>query len=237
MTTRYKTRAFVFKKTDVNESDRIFSVFTYEFGRLDIYAKAIRKISSKLKNGIDIFSLSEIEFIQGKNRKTLTDALKSNKSINDLEKLEVACRVSDVLDSFIKGQEKDKQTFDFLSDFFCKLSDSKNKIKNYQLVFQYFFWNFISLQGYGLQTKKCANCFGELNPNEIYFSAKEGGVVCKNCQAVDGDVKRINSDVVKLLRLILLKDWITLLKLKISPISQKLLQEASECARLNFCPS
>ena len=82
MTTRYKTRAFVFKKNDVNESDRVFSVFTDDFGRLDIFAKAIRKNVSKLRSGIDIFFFSEIEFIQGKNRKTLTDAVLKDKFNN-----------------------------------------------------------------------------------------------------------------------------------------------------------
>lgn len=75
MTTRYKTKVFVFKKNNINESDRMFSVFSDNFGRLDIFAKAIRKPVSKLRSGIDIFFLSEIEFIQGKNRKTLTDAV------------------------------------------------------------------------------------------------------------------------------------------------------------------
>ena len=71
MTLKYKTKALVFKKTDRNESDRVFSVFTENFGRLDIFAKAIRKNVSKLRSGIDIFFISDIEFIQGKNRKTL----------------------------------------------------------------------------------------------------------------------------------------------------------------------
>ena len=48
MTTRYKTKAFVFKKNERNESDGFFSVFTDGFGRLDIFAKAIRKNASKL---------------------------------------------------------------------------------------------------------------------------------------------------------------------------------------------
>lgn len=43
MTVHYKTKGFVFKKNDANESNRIFSIFTADFGRLDIFAKAIRK--------------------------------------------------------------------------------------------------------------------------------------------------------------------------------------------------
>ena len=143
MTTQYKTTALVFKKDDRNESDRTFSVFTDDFGRLDIYAKAIRKITSKLRRDFDIFYLSEIEFIQGKSHKTLIDAIKIKKFDNigkDFKKLKIAYGVADMLDGFIKGQEKDSITFDMLVEFLNNLEDNSVKIKNYQLVYQYFFW-------------------------------------------------------------------------------------------------
>jgi len=239
MTTRYKTKAFVFRKNNINESDRVFSVFTDCFGRLDIFAKAIRKSTSKLKSGIDIFFMSEIEFIQGKNRKTLTDASTIEKFDNvcqDQEKFETANRISEVLNDFIKGEEKDNEVFELLTDFFNKLDNGSLKIKNHRLAFQYFFWNFISLQGYRLQVDNCAICTSKLNPYNIYFSNKEGGVVCKKCSVTDKSLKRINSDIVKILRLIFRKDWRTISKLKIEPSSQQLLEEVSENAIHVFCP-
>jgi DNA repair protein RecO (recombination protein O) len=231
MTTKYKTRAFVFKKNDVNESDRVFSVFTEDFGRLDIHAKAIRKTVSKLRSGVDIFFLSEIEFIQGKNRKTLTDAVKIKKFENitgDLQKLKIVYQIADILDNFIKGQEKDKETFDLLIETFDKLEDGLLKIKNHQLAYQYFLWSFISFQGYKSEVDNCAVCRQKLNPYNIYFSSKEGGIVCKKCSDLDKESKKINSDVVKILRLIFKKDWDTISKLKIEPASQKLLNDISE---------
>ncbi|MBU4204806.1 recombination protein O N-terminal domain-containing protein [Patescibacteria group bacterium] len=73
MALHYRTIGFVLKKNDIGEADRIFTVFTLDFGKVKISGKAIRKIASKLKGGIDVISLSEIEFIQGKAYKTLTD--------------------------------------------------------------------------------------------------------------------------------------------------------------------
>src|SRR3989344_4937084 len=125
MTTRYKTRAFVFKKNDINESDRFFSVFTDDFGRLDIFAKAIRKNASKLRSGIDIFFISEIEFIQGKSKKTLTDATIIEKFDNvwqDLEKFKIANKIGEILDNFIKGEEKDEEIFSLLNEVMEKLN-------------------------------------------------------------------------------------------------------------------
>ena len=75
MTLRYKTEGFVFKKEDNLDSNRIFSIFTKDFGKVEVLGRGIRKINSKLKGGIGLFSLSDIEFVQGKIRKTLTDAV------------------------------------------------------------------------------------------------------------------------------------------------------------------
>lgn len=239
MTTQYKTRAFVFRKSDRNEADRSFSVFTDNFGRLDVFAKSIRKITSKLRPDIDIFYFSEIEFVQGKSHKTLIDAAKIKRFdgiSKDLTRLNIIHKISGLLDSFIKGQEKDDETFDLLIDFLDKLEYGSDKIKNYQLAYQYFFWNFISLQGYKLEVNSCVICRSKLNPYSIYFSNKDGGTLCKGCLKSDKEVRKINSDVAKTLRLILKKDWETVSKLKIGAYSQGILEDISENAIHSFCP-
>ena len=75
MFVHHRTSGFILKKVDRKETDQLLTIYTKDFGKLEILAKAIRKISSKLKSGAEIFYLSEIEFIQGKTRKTLTDAI------------------------------------------------------------------------------------------------------------------------------------------------------------------
>jgi len=89
MAIHYRTQGFVLRKTDLREADQAFTIYTKDFGKLKILARAIRKIKSKLRSGIELFYLSEIEFIQGKNYKTLTDATVIEKFKNvkqDLEK-------------------------------------------------------------------------------------------------------------------------------------------------------
>lgn len=231
MTTRYKTKAFVFKKSDRNEADRFFSVFTNDFGRLDIFAKAIRKSASKLKGGIDTFFISEIEFIQGKNKKTLTDAVVVKKFDNiflDLEKFKIANKISGVVDSFIKGEERDENIFNLLYEVFDKLNSDKLNGKKSIFIYYYFLWNILSLLGYHQEVKNCTNCNDKLIPENIHFSNKEGGVICKGCLGKDISAQKINADVVKILRIILLKDWETLSKLKIEESSQKILENISE---------
>lgn len=231
MTVHYKTQAFVFKKNDINESDRVFSVFTDDFGRLDIFAKAIRKITSKLSPDIDTFYLSELEFIQGKNNKTLTDASvveKFNNISQDLVKFEIANKIGELLDNFIKGQEKDENLFNLINETFSKLNNYAPATKPYTLIYYYFLWNILSLLGYRPEAQKCNVCQQKLNPYNIYFSYKLGGVICKKCLNHDLDALKINSDIVKMLRLILKKEWEIMHRLKVEPASQILFQKISD---------
>lgn len=198
--TKYRTKGFVFKKSERGEADRNFSVFTEDYGRLEILGRAIRKNVSKLRAGIDIFYFSEIEFVQGKNYKTLIDASINKKLTGTINNFQVGYQISEMLDKFIKGQEPDRELFDLLTEVVDKL----NNCKKIELIYYYFVWNFLTMQGFGL--------------NE--------------------DLRKIiNSDVEKILQIILKKDWNILLRLKIDEKSLRLLKEVSSKAINSFCPS
>ncbi|OGZ68237.1 MAG: DNA repair protein RecO [Candidatus Staskawiczbacteria bacterium RIFCSPHIGHO2_02_FULL_34_9] len=216
MTTSYRTLGFIFKKEDKFEADRNFSVFTKDFGRVEVLGKSIRKIASKLRGGIEIFSFSEIEFVQGKVRKTLTDSV-AEKRFNNIykpEKLKISYNISEMLDDFLKGEEKDEKIMSLIEDVFTKLEDYKKE--NCSIVYYYFLWNFISLLGYEPELSNCPICQQKLNPYNLYFSNKEGGVICRSCYSLKKESLKIKSDIVKILRLILKKDFDILSRLKIS---------------------
>ncbi len=224
MFVHYRTQGFIFKKEDKGEADQLFSVYTKDFGKLEILGKAIRKISSKLRSGAEIFYLSEIEFIQGKVHKTLTDAIPIEKFTNlrkDLKRLVVAYKISETLDNLVKGQEPDKNIWQLLNETFHRLNNWKIenslKIENCKLkiVYFHFLWNLLSILGYQPELYNCALCQKKLIPEKLYFNPKEGGVICQNCFQKVKSGKEINPEIVKILRIILEKNWPILSKLKI----------------------
>ena len=89
-------------------------------------------------------------------------------------------------------------------------------------------YDHVLILGYGPELFKCAICQQKLNPYNLYFSNKEGGVICKDCSALKRDGVKIESNIVKILRLILKKDWEILLKIKIENELQKSLKEVSD---------
>jgi DNA repair protein RecO (recombination protein O) len=221
----YRTVGFILGKKDRGESDRVFTIYTKDFGKLELLAKGERKITSKLRGGLELFFLSEIEFIQGKNYKTLTDTVLVDdfKELKkDLKILGVLYKISEVLDSLVKEAEPDEKIWELLKEVFEKLSNIKPEI-----VYYYFFWNFLSFLGYQPELYHCSLCQKKLSPESIYFSPKEGGLTCGQCEKSIEPARKIESDAIKIIRIIVKKDWPVLKKLKIKKEELKALKSVS----------
>jgi len=231
MFVHYRSQGFILKKENRGESSQLFTVYTKRFGKLEISGKAIRKISSKLRSGIDIFYLSDIEFIQGKTHKTLTDAVLIEKFENirkNLRKLKIVSKISEVFNELVKGQEKDEKLWSLLDEIFNKLNNLQFTIYNLQLLYYYFLWNFLSILGYEPELYKCSICQKKLVAENLYFDPEEGGVVCGHCLGKNKQSKKIEQETVKIIRIFLKKDWQTLKKLKVNSDDLKVLKTISD---------
>lgn len=60
------TTGIILSRTDYGEADRILTVLTPDHGKLRLMARGVRKIKSKLAGGIELFSTSNITYIEGK---------------------------------------------------------------------------------------------------------------------------------------------------------------------------
>jgi len=229
MATYYKTKAFALKKKNWFEADQVLTVYTKDFGKLSILGKAIRKIKSKLRAGIGLFCALEIEFIQGRKGKTLTDAVSVKKFKNirgNLDRIEVAHRINATIDNLVKGQEKDTKIWDLLNQVFQELDKVglENKSGGNNLFYYYFFWNFVSFLGYQVDLYNCVSCRKKLVPEKLYFDLESKGIVCQSCHKKENQGQEISLEVVKILRLFLNKEINLLPKLKITDSCNNLLK-------------
>ena len=60
------SKGIILARTDFGEADRIITLLTPDHGKLRLMARGVRKVKSKLAGGIELFSVSNITFIQGK---------------------------------------------------------------------------------------------------------------------------------------------------------------------------
>lgn len=188
--THYRTKGIFLKKEDRGEADQVFTLFTEEFGKVRVLARGIRKITSKLRAGADVFYFSEIEFIQGKQYKTLTDAVLIDKFEGLRQspgRLEAAYKVADVLDCLTAGGQGDVRIWNLLHQTLQALFRSDvNNVNNANkdclgLTSTYFLWNLFGVLGYGPELYNCACCRRKLLPETFFFVPQEGGVVCWQC--------------------------------------------------------
>lgn len=180
---------------------------------------------------MELFYLTNIEFIQGKTYKTLTDTSLIENFPNlrkDLKRLKIGYEISEISDDLIKGQEKDEKVWDLLEEIFQRLNSFSLSVKECWLIYYYFVWNFLSILGYQPELNFCSICQKKLTPKSLYFSPKEGGIICFNCSEKVKEGKKIEVDVIKILRLILKKEMDFLRKLKIKKTHQQAIKDISE---------
>ncbi len=183
MFTHYRTEGVILRTRQTREADEIFTLYTKDFGKIDVVGRSIRKNSSKLRMNMSLFSHVEIGFIQGKSYHTLTDVILLNDFKNAKEalgKLSLFYRISEIFLVLVYGQEKDEKIFSFLLKSFQEIDKtvfSKNRLK---LFFCFFSFNLLYFLGYKMYIEKCVFCGGAVE-EDCYFNPKEGGVVCKSC--------------------------------------------------------
>ena len=222
----YRTKGVFIKREERGEADLLLTIYTEDFGKLVILGKAIRKIKSKLRAGAREFCLSEIEFIQGKTHKTLTEAMlidNFSEIRKDLDKTRIAFQICDILDRLVAEEQKDDQVWGLLIESFESLKIKNCKLK---IVYYFFLWNLLAILGYQPDLYQCAGCQKKLEPSNLYFNPRQGGLICQNC--FEKESIKITAEIVKVLRIILKRNWSLLLKLKISQDDQKLLERVSQ---------
>ena len=88
-----RTLAYVLKRTNYNEADRIVNLITPE-GKVSAIAKGMRREKSKLAGGIEMFSLVELNIHRGKGEIGVITSAKMLKYygnlVLDLKKMELA---------------------------------------------------------------------------------------------------------------------------------------------------
>ncbi|MFH1244328.1 MAG: DNA repair protein RecO [bacterium] len=67
-----KLEGIIINRQVVKDSDRFLTIFTKEMGKISVYARGIRSITSKRGSQLDLFSHIKFELIEQHDRRTLT---------------------------------------------------------------------------------------------------------------------------------------------------------------------
>lgn len=173
----YKTKAIVLAKKDTGEADRIYRVYSYEYGLLIFKAKGSRRIKSKLSPHLELFSESLLFIAKGNQMDVVTgtQTLISRAPIKkSLSKVAAASTVAAIILDFIKDRnellyKEANETLDAIAH------DPENEFKTATA----FGWRALSVSGFAPELKNCVVCERELAEDSYCFSGQGGGLLCK----------------------------------------------------------
>lgn len=122
------TKGIVLSRTDFGEADRIITVLTPDKGKLRLMAKGVRKVKSKLAGGIELFSVSQLTYIEGRGEigtliSTRLEKYYSN-IVKDINRVQLGYDLIKMLNRATED-EPEPEYFDLLETGFQSLDDSE----------------------------------------------------------------------------------------------------------------
>lgn len=133
----YKTQGIVLARKDYSETDRILSVYTQDFGRVTVLAKGVRKLQSKKRGHIEIFSHINFQVAKGKGIDILTEVMILNNFSQvrrDLKKVSLAYYFMEVIGKTTSEGAPNQKLFATILDYLRELEHSQ-KLKVLRLNF------------------------------------------------------------------------------------------------------
>lgn len=201
----FRTKAYVLRRTNYGEADRILNLITPE-GKISAIAKAVRKEKSKLAGSVEMFSLIDINIHQGKSEFGVITSAKMlkyyDKIVTSLNKMELAGFVLKKISLMAEHSDN--------SDFF-KITDqvlaSINDGFSLEIIEAWFLFNLLKASGEQINLYRDADGVELVADGEYEWDFHEDALRLK-------PGGRISADEIKMMRLMISSSLMTSLKVK-----------------------
>ena len=151
------TKAIVLKRINFSEAERILTVITPEQGRVSMLAKGVRRAKSKLAGGLELFSESDITYIDGRSELKTIISTRLNVHFNHIvEDIQKTMLAYDILQAVYENTQHgvESGTYDLLLSSLSYLND---KEANRDALLVWFTVHSLLLDGAGLNLEKPIN--------------------------------------------------------------------------------
>ena len=120
--TVYQTKAIVLKREDIFEADRLYHLYTEDFGKVRAIAGSVRKINAKLTGHLEPFNLVCVELMTKKGGDLFITTALSEISLLESSaspsQIYLFAKMSDFVLKMLRGQEKDEAMWNFILNSF-----------------------------------------------------------------------------------------------------------------------
>lgn len=184
MNNNYVTEAINLKSYNLNDADKIIVMYSKESGLIKGVAKGIKKPKSKLGARMDLLVANSLQLLKGRSMDTILQAQTLNhfkKTREDYDKLTLSSYVSEVVMNIGEGSENvSKEVYELLYKALNRIAEAKNK-KEMLIAVIKFQLKILLIMGFCVELDSCLCCGERILDENMYFSTKMGGVICKDC--------------------------------------------------------
>ena len=158
----YQTKAIVLKREDIFEADRLYHLYTEDFGKVRAIAGSVRKINAKLTGHLEPFNLVCVELMTKKGGDLFITTALSEISLLESSaspsQIYLFAKMSDFALKMLRGQEKDETMWDFILNSFLaaqKIEAGADKFLNDYKS------GFVKIMGFGDNLKEAKYYLGD----------------------------------------------------------------------------
>jgi DNA repair protein RecO (recombination protein O) len=149
MTRSYKLQAIVLKRVNFSEADRLVTVFSRSHGKLKLIAKGVRRLTSRKKGHLELFTLSKLQITKAKSIDIITEAETIESFANlrqNLNRVRIGYLMAELIEQLTAEGQEHQEIYTLLLDSLTTLNSSSAS--------QDFILNFekelLTLLGFGL---------------------------------------------------------------------------------------
>ena len=195
----FRVEAIILRHSDWGEADRLLVMFTLEMGKLRAIAKGVRKPRSRKAGHLEPFTRVSLLLARGRDMMIVTQAetIAAHTPLReDLLLSTYASYVVELLDRFTYEEGENRALYRLLNDTLTRISSSTSP----DLAVRYYEVRLLDLVGFRPQLFNCVVCGEKIQPENQYFSAELGGVLCPTCGKRTPGVRPISMLALKYLR-------------------------------------
>lgn len=195
----FRVEAIVLRHNEWGEADRLVTLFTLELGKLRAIAKGVRKPRSRKSGHLQPFTRSTLQLARGRDMFIITQAETVQAYLplhTEYVLTNYAYYVVELVDRFTYEEGEHSALYRLLAATFDRLCNGDQP----DLVMRYFEIRLLDLVGFRPQLFTCTRCDAEIQPEDQFFSAESGGVLCPQCGPVVPASRPVSLQALKYLR-------------------------------------
>jgi DNA repair protein RecO (recombination protein O) len=196
----FRVSAVVLRHSELGEADRLLTLYTREHGKMRVVAKGARKVTSRKAGHLEPFTHVTLQLAKGRDLMIVTQAETVNAFLGigeNLTKMGYASYVIELLDRLVYEDDGGNPG---VFKMFLETLERIEKESDAWTAVRYYEMRLLDHAGFRPQLVECVNCAREILPEDQYFSASAGGVVCPRCGEGIPNLMRISLEGLKYLR-------------------------------------